>query len=498
MKLYVGYDRFMESIHLPILVVILHLINLFCLVILIRSGIQILFDHPKLYWTDNTTDDNYWLRFGKKIMPKDKLWTSLDEAEDPGKVALPGGTHNLGAGRHWHFTTGIIWVVTGLIYLGYLFFSGQWQRLVPTDIGVFSRAIDTMFQYLTLNIPAEGATYNALQQLTYAGVVFILAPVSIISGLALSPALVAKYPGYLKIFGNRRQVARSVHFLAMAGFSLFILIHITMAIGFHFYDSVKRITLGNTNVNFGLALTIFLMALILLVAFNIWASVFTLNDQVKLRSILTKFYTPVVRFIFGWMRSEQKYTKKDISPFFRVNGYPPTSAEYKKLKDNNFKDWKLKVDGLVDNKLELSLKQIKDFKKKNQITKHHCIQGWTAVAEWGGLPMKDIVQMCKPQKNAKYVVFHSYDIDDQGQPFYSSLRLEDMFDKHTILAYEMNGKDLPIEHGAPIRLRCETKWGYKMAKYIRSIEFVESFEHIGKGRGGHREDNVFFDWEASI
>ena len=272
---------------------------------------------------------------------------------------------------------GIIWVVTGLIYLGYLFFSGQWQRLVPTDIGVFSRAIDTMFQYLTLNIPAEGATYNALQQLTYAGVVFILAPVSIISGLALSPALVAKYPGYLKIFGNRRQVARSVHFLAMAGFSLFILIHITMAIGFHFYDSVKRITLGNTNVNFGLALTIFLMALILLVAFNIWASVFTLNDQVKLRSILTKFYTPVVRFIFGWMRSEQKYTKKDISPFFRVNGYPPTSAEYKKLKDNNFKDWKLKVDGLVDNKLELSLKQIKDFKKKNQITKHHCIQGWT-------------------------------------------------------------------------------------------------------------------------
>lgn len=95
-------------------------------------------------------------------------------------------------------------------------------------------------------------------------------------------------------------------------------------------------------------------------------------------------------------------------------------------------------------------------------------------------------------------MFHSYDIDDQGQPFYSSLRLEDMFDKHTILAYEMNGKDLPIEHGAPIRLRCETKWGYKMAKYIRSIEFVESFEHIGKGRGGHREDNVFFDWEASI
>ena len=92
---------------------------------MIRSGIQILFDHPKLYWTDNTTDDNYWLRFGKKIMPKDKLWTSLDEAEDPGKVALPEVRINLGAGRHWHFTTGIIWVVTGLIYLGYLFLVGS-------------------------------------------------------------------------------------------------------------------------------------------------------------------------------------------------------------------------------------------------------------------------------------------------------------------------------------------------------------------------------------
>ena len=94
----------MESLQLPIIIVILHLINLFCLILLIRSGIQILFDHPKLYWTDDTKDDNHWLRFGKKIMPKDKLWTSLDEAEDPGKLALPGGNHNLGSARHWHFT----------------------------------------------------------------------------------------------------------------------------------------------------------------------------------------------------------------------------------------------------------------------------------------------------------------------------------------------------------------------------------------------------------
>ncbi|MFO0920210.1 MAG: molybdopterin-dependent oxidoreductase [Candidatus Saccharimonadales bacterium] len=487
-----------ESLRLPLGIVVLHLINLFCLILLIRSGIQILFDHPKLYWTDHTTDDNHWLRFGKKIMPKDKLWTALDEAEDPGKIGIPSGSHNLGSARNWHFTIAIIWVVSGLVYIGYLFMTNQWQRLVPTDARIFSEAINTMYQYLSLNIPQEGQTYNALQQLTYAGVIFILTPLSIITGIALSPALVARFPGFLKIFGDRRQVARSLHFIAMVLFSLFILVHITMSIGLHFYNSVKRITFGHTDVDFALALTVFLMALILIVAFNIWVTYFTLNHQAGVRKVLTRFYVPFVRLLFGWMKSEQHYSKKDISPFFRVNGYPPKTDDYLKLKANNFKDWKLKVHGLVEHPLKMSLQDIKDLRKQTQITKHNCIQGWTAVAEWGGLPMSDILKLCKPKSNAKYVVFYSYDLDPEGNFFYSSLRVSDMYDKQTILAYEMNGKPLPINYGAPIRLRCEKKYGYKMAKYIKSIEFVESFEHIGKGRGGQREDNVFFDWEASI
>lgn len=486
------------TVTVPAWIIITHLINLFCLVILIRSGVQILFDHPKLYWTDDTTVDNYWLKFGKKVMPKDKLWTSLDETEDPGKLALPGGNHNLGSARSWHFATAIIWVVTGVIYIGFMLITGEWDRLIPTDFGVFSRAIDVMYSYLTLNVPQEAGGYNALQQLTYAGVVFILAPLMILTGLALSPALIARYPKFLNIFGKRRQVARSLHYIGMVAFSLFILVHITMALGFHFYDSVKSITLGSTDVDFALALTIFIMALILLVAFNVWVSFFTLGDQSRVQRILTKFYTPVVRAIFDKMESKQYYTKEDISPFFRVNGYPPETEEYTKLKAGDFKDWRLKVYGLVDKPLKLSLKEIKDFKQHNQITKHVCIQGWTAVAEWGGLPMSDIVKLCQPQKKAKYVVFHSYDIDEEGREFYTSLRLEDMFDEQTILAYEMNGKQLPVEYGAPIRLRCEKKYGYKMAKYIRSIEFVDSFDKIAGGRGGYREDVVFFDWEASI
>lgn len=491
----------MQGTEIPLPIVIAHLINLFCVVLLIRSGIQILFDHPKLYWTDHTKADNHWLRFGKKIMPKNELWTSLDEAEDPPKYALPGGNHNLGSGRHWHFSAAIIWLVTGLMYVGYLFTSGNWRRLIPTDWGIFSRASDALFSYLTFNTPVPEAIpggYNALQQLTYGSVVFILTPITILSGLALSPALVARFPGYLKLFGNRRQAARSVHFLCMIAISLFVLVHLTMALGLHFVDSVKRITLGTADADFWQGLILFITALTLIVAFNVWITFFTLKDQVRLRNILIKFYTPVVRFFFGWMGSRQYYTKKDISPFFRVNGYPPKTEEYEKLKAEDFEHWKLKVHGEVENPLSLSLKDLKAMDKKSQITKHHCIQGWTGIAEWAGVSMADIVKLCKPKKNVKYVLFHCHDVDNKGQYYYSGLRLSDMSDEQTILAYEMNGRDLPIQYGAPLRLRCEKKLGYKMAKYLKSVEFVESFEHVGQGRGGHREDNVFFDWEAAI
>lgn len=485
---------------ISLLVRIAHLINLFCMVILIRSGIQILSDHPKLYWTDHTTDDNHWLKFGKKVMPKDRLWTALDEPENPGPLALPGGTHNLGSGRHWHFATAIIWMITGLMYVIYLFAFGEWQRVLPSDIGVFQRATAVFFQYLTFNIPPEplNGAYNALQQLTYAGVIFILSPLMILTGLAMSPALIGRFPRFLWIFANRRQAARSIHFLGMIAFSLFVLVHITIAMVFHFTTSVARITLGNTHGNIILAVTILFSALILLVAVNVWITVFTLADQMRLRRILTAFYTPVVRLLFGWMESRQHYKKSDISPFFRVNGYPPKTPEYEKLQANNFKDWKLKVNGLVENPQELSLNELRELPKHQQITKHNCIQGWSGVAEWGGVQMSEILKLCKPTKEAKYVVFHCHDKDDKGAYYYTSFNVSDMRDEQTMLAYEMNYETLPIKYGAPLRLRCEKKLGFKMAKYLKSIEFVKDFKHIGKGKGGYREDGVFFDWEASI
>lgn len=489
-----------EQLVIPTIIVVLHLVNLFCLVLLIRSGIQILYDHPKLYWTDHTSDENWWIRFGKKKQPKDRLWTARDEAEAPPKAALamPGADEALGSGRHWHFTIAIIWLITGAIYIGYMLVTGAWARLIPTSFDVFPEAIRVMGQYMTLNIPPEGSSYNALQQITYALVVFVLAPVQILTGLAMSPAIIGRYPKFLLLFGGRRQVARSLHFLSMIGFSMFILIHVTITMGLHFYSSVGLFVAGNSHMDFAKAITLFLIIITLIVLFNIWATMFTLRDQIRLRNILIKFYAPIIRFLFGGLKSRQKYSRKNISPFFRVNGYPPKTDEYNKLRENHFKDYRLKVYGMVENPLELSLDDIKSMKKQTQVTLHNCIQGWSGVAEWAGVPTRDILKMCKPTKGAKYVIFHCFDVYGDGFPYYSGLRTSDLKDKQSILAFEMNGKDLPLNHGDPIRLRVEHKTGYKMAKWIKAIEFTDDFSQIGRGRGGYREDTLLFDWEASI
>jgi DMSO/TMAO reductase YedYZ molybdopterin-dependent catalytic subunit/thiosulfate reductase cytochrome b subunit len=491
----------MNSDSLPLVIVITHFINLFAIILLIRSGLHILADHPMLYWTDHTRRDNYWLKFGKKKMPKDKLWTAHDEAERIGHYALPGGAHHeFGMARNWHFTGAIIWLLTGAVYWGYMFATGTWRRLVPTGWGVFPAAWHDLAGYLTLHIPPVSAfhPYDALQQLTYAGVAFLLPPLMILTALALSPAFTNRFPGYTLLFGGRRQAARSLHFIGMLLFVAFIVIHVLMVSLVYFSRNVRLITFGTLDVRLEAAVAVFVSALLFVLVFNVFITYFTLNHRVRMRKILVAVLHPVIHTVFGHLVPRKTYGKKDISPFFRVNGYPPETEEFYRLRDNGYKDWRLKVHGLVEHELSLSLDDLKAMPKQEQITKHICIQGWSAIGEWGGVHMREILARARPAKQAKYVVFHAYDVDNEGWHFYEALRLGDMRDPLSILAYEMNWKPLPLEHGAPLRLRCERKLGYKMVKYLKSIEFVEDFKHLERGRGGYREDNVMFDWEASI
>jgi len=486
---------------MPLLIVITHFINLFAVILLIRSGLHILADHPLLYWTDHTRRDNYWLKFGKLKMPKDKLWTAHDEAEHISHLALPGGAHpEFGMARNWHFIGATVWILTGIVYWGYMFTTGAWRRLIPTSWDVIPSAWHELVGYLSFQLPPESAfnPYNSLQQIAYSMIVFVLSPLMVLTAIAMSPAFTNRFPKYVNIFGGRRQAARSIHFIGMLIFSAFIIGHVSLVALVYFYRNVKLITFGTTNVDLAAALTVFASALLFLLIFNILITYFTLNHRVGTRKVLVKILHPIIHGIFGRMSPRNTYKKKDISEFFRTNGYPPDTEEFEKLKQNNFKDWRLKVNGLVENELELSLDDIKKMPYRDQITKHICIQGWSAIGQWGGVHVGEILKRAKPKPNAKYIVFHAYDVDDKGYHYYSALRVSDMEDAQSILAYEMNWEPLPLDHGAPLRLRCERKLGYKMAKYLKSIEFVEEFESIERGCGGYREDNVLFDWEASI
>ena len=154
--------------------------------------------------------------------------------------------------------------------------------------------------------------------------------------------------------------------------------------------------------------------------------------------------------------------------------------------------------GLVENPVELSLDDLRRMNKKTQITLHHCIQGWSGIAQWGGLPLMDLVGLVRPKPEARAVVFYSFGEGAEGGRFYDSLSLENARHPQTLLAYEMNSESLPSLHGAPLRLRVENQLGFKMVKWIQAIEFVESAKSAGKGEGGYNEDNEYFGELANI
>jgi DMSO/TMAO reductase YedYZ molybdopterin-dependent catalytic subunit len=200
----------------------------------------------------------------------------------------------------------------------------------------------------------------------------------------------------------------------------------------------------------------------------------------------------------------QEFSEADLSPTFKGNGTTnPSSAEYQKHASASFNDWQLKVDGLVETPTAFSMAQLKSLKSRTQITRHDCVEGWSAIGKWKGVPLASILDQVKPTAEARYVVFHCSDTYPGRQsaapvPYYESIDLDDANHVQTILAYDLNDKALPIKNGAPLRLRVERQLGYKQAKYIHRIEVVASFEGIGKGKGGFWEDRSGYQWYAGI
>ncbi|HLX58278.1 MAG TPA: molybdopterin-dependent oxidoreductase [Ktedonobacteraceae bacterium] len=486
-----------------------HYINLLFIGLVIRSGLQIAGAHPRLYWNDGCDPDSAWLNLVRKKVPRDRVYTSMDdEVSVPTWLALPG-KDNLGLGRHWHFFSVIFWILNGIVYIVLLFATGEWARLIPTSWAIFPAAWHTLLTYITLHIPAASdfKPYDPLQQLAYAGVVFLLGPFMILTGAAMSPSIEARFPWYIKLFGGR-QAARSFHFLSLIAFLLFIIVHTALVLIVHFQDNIRNIVFGDTNTSLGIAIAIAVLALIVVAVIYAGASWQTLRNRRGMQRALGVLVDPVRKALLHREESKQRYKQSDISPYFWVNGRPPESEEYRQLAQHNFLDWKLEVSGLVVNPTAFSLDDLRNLPKQTQITKHNCIQGWSGVAEWGGVPMTEVLKFCGALPEAKYAVFTSYQCgkqsvkpeltEAQNQVFYEVIDMELAKHPQTILAYEMNGQPLPILHGAPLRLRVETVLGYKMVKYLRSIEMVADYSHIGEGQGGFREDFQYFGRGAEI
>ena len=377
-----------------------------------------------------------------------------------------------------------------------LFSTDQWKRLIPRSMDVFPNALSTALQYLSLQLPQNAgfSSYNALQLLAYFITVFIAAPLAFVTGLLQAPSIAARFGTGAGLLN--RQVARSIHFGVLVWMLVFIAIHTTMIFTTGFVGNVNHITLGtDTNSWWGVALYGAWMAVV--VVFWLLASPLTIRHPRRIQLI--------GRGMVGWLKGllertnpTATYTEADISPYFWTNGEKPETEEYRALRAGNWAQYRLRVDGLVQEPVELSYAELLALPKSEQITQHFCIQGWSGIAKWAGVPMSAICELVKPAAEAKWVVFYSFADGPEGGRYYDCHPIANMYHRQTILAYEMNGEPLNESHGAPLRLRDEVELGFKQVKWLAAIEFVASFDHLGAGYGGYNEDQEFYGYRMPI
>jgi DMSO/TMAO reductase YedYZ molybdopterin-dependent catalytic subunit/thiosulfate reductase cytochrome b subunit len=474
-----------------------HFLNIFLLIFIIRSGLQILADHPRLYWTRHSTPGRDWFRFQKPV-PADPRWTARqDSVSLPGQVGLPGLRHSIGLARWWHLSVDALWLLNGLIFVVLLFATDRWARLVPTSWDVFPNALSVLIQYLSLDWPAENGwvAYNGLQQIAYFITVFVAAPLALITGLGMSPALSTRFRRVSSILSI--QAARSLHFLVLVWFLTFITIHVALVFTTGLLENLGHVYAGRTDGGW-LGFWLFAASMVIVVVGWVAATPLTIRHPRIVQRTGQAIVGPVQHLFEHLDPKPGQYTEEDISPYFWKNGTYPDSDEYRALADGGFADYRLQVHGLVDNPVELDMASLRALPHHEQITQHFCIQGWSGVARWGGVSMQAIVDLVRPRPEARWVVFYSLAEGPEEGAYYDAHPIEHMGHHLTMLAYDMNGEPLPYGHGAPLRLRNEIELGFKQVKWIAGIEFVADYSEVGGGFGGYNEDHEFFGYRQSI
>ncbi len=208
------------------------------------------------------------------------------------------------------------------------------------------------------------------------------------------------------------------------------------------------------------------------------------------------------RLLGGGHSMAREFSAADLSPVFKVNGtHVPEGDEYAAMVDSNFANWRLRVDGLVARPLDLTLADLRALPQRTQITRHDCVEGWSAIGKWQGVPLSIVLRRAGLLPAARFAVFYCADwyehASDGTGKYYESIDLVDAFHPQTILAHSLNDAPLTVGHGAPLRLRVERQLGYKQAKYVMRIEMVDRFDDIARGKGGFWPDRGY-EWYAGI
>ena len=474
-----------------------HFFNLFLMTFIIRSGIQILCDHPRLYFSRNSTPGkDEWLRVGPPV--PEGYWTANDDTVAlPGQFGLPGFRHSIGLARWWHLGADVLWLLNGAIFYVLLFATGQWRHVVPMSWDVFPNAASVAIQYLSLNWPTDNGwnAYNGLQLLAYFTTIFIAAPAALVTALGMSPALSMRLTAISKRLNL--QHARSLHFLVLVYFIFFIIVHVTLVFATDALRNLNHMFAARDDTSW-IGFWIFAAAMVVVAIGWVAATPFTIRHPRVVQRVGYALVGPFQRVLENLDPKPGAFTEKDISPYFWHNGRLPETVEYKELEKNDFKDWRLRVYGLVEHPREFSLDELTALPYHDQITQHMCIQAWSGVAKWGGVSMQTIMDIVKPLPEAKWVAFYSMGLGGTGGIYYNVHPIKQMSHHLTMLAYNMNDEPLTFGHGAPLRLRNELQHGFKQVKWLKGIEFLAHYSEIGSGYGGYSEDHKFFGRHQTI
>ena len=228
-----------------------------------------------------------------------------------------------------------------------------------------------------------------------------------------------------------------------------------------------------------------------------------LNDSPSFKALLAKADRPTDIALHALTPEDalaREFTEAEMSPAFKANGsVNPKTPEYLALLANDFADYRFKVGGLVRKPIDLSLAELRAMPSRTQITRHDCVEGWSCIGKWKGVPLGKVLDLAGPLPQAKYVVFRcADDYANNGGRYYESIYLREAYHPQSILAYDMNDGKLTVPHGAPLRVRLERKLGYKQAKYLLAVDLVDSLAGIGDGKGGYWEDSMGYIWHGGI